>query len=131
MSSIKPDSGRDEINSGQEVAGGFVVAGGNGPEWLEFAEKVLDQVPRFVKFHVVEARLFSVPFRRNNDHFPCGLQGFNHPFIGIVAFVSQHGLRRKPWQQHIGAIQITGLPWRQNKPGGVSQGIDRGIDFGT
>ena len=131
MLSIKPDSGRDEINGGQEVAGDFIVTGSDGSELLEFAEKVLDQVAGFLKFPAVEAGRFSVPFRRNNDHFPCGLQEFDHPFIGTVAFVRQHGLRRKPRQQHIGTVQIAGLSWRQNRPSGVSQGIDRGINFGT
>jgi hypothetical protein len=31
------------MNIGQEVFGGFVIASCNGPEWLEFAEDILDE----------------------------------------------------------------------------------------
>ena len=40
------------MDGGEEISGGFVVAGGDGSELLEFAEEVFDQVARFVEFFV-------------------------------------------------------------------------------
>jgi len=36
------------MNRRQEVTGGFVVAGGDGPELLDLGEEILDKVPRLV-----------------------------------------------------------------------------------
>jgi hypothetical protein len=44
VSSVKPDGGGGEANGGKEVAGRFVMVGGDSAELLEFREKVLDQV---------------------------------------------------------------------------------------
>ena len=52
MSSIEPDCSGSEVDSGEEIAGGFVVAGGDGAELFEFAEEVLDQVARLVEVAV-------------------------------------------------------------------------------
>ena len=68
MSSIEPNDGGGEVNSGEEVAGGLVVAGGDSPVWLEFSEKILDQVSGFIKFRLIRARLFPVLFWRNDHH---------------------------------------------------------------
>ena len=37
------------MDRGQEISGGFVVAGGDGAELLEFGEEIFDQVSRFVE----------------------------------------------------------------------------------
>ena len=52
MSSIEPDCSGGEVNGGEEISGGLVIAGGDGAELLEFAEEVFDQVARFVEFPV-------------------------------------------------------------------------------
>jgi hypothetical protein len=36
------------LNGRQEVARGFIVAGGNRPELLEFSKEVFNQMARFV-----------------------------------------------------------------------------------
>jgi hypothetical protein len=40
--SIEPDNGCGEKNGGQKVAIGFVIAGSDGAELAELAEKILD-----------------------------------------------------------------------------------------
>jgi len=39
LSSIEPNRSGGEVDGGKEIAGGFVVARGDRPERLEFAEK--------------------------------------------------------------------------------------------
>ena len=53
MSSIKPDSSGGKLNGGEEIASGFVVAGGNGSELLEFAKEVLDQMTCLVQMLII------------------------------------------------------------------------------
>lgn len=101
MSSIEPDDGGGEIDGGEEVACGFIVAGGDGAVLFQAAEEVLDEVPRFVKRLVVPALFLAVPFWRNNN-FLCGLaQRINDALIGIIAFVGQDGWRFQRWKKNV------------------------------
>ena len=56
MSSVGPDEDGSEVNSGEEAASGFVMAGGDSPVLLEFSEKVLDRTSGFIKFPAIRAR---------------------------------------------------------------------------
>ena len=60
MSSIEPDCSGGEVDGGEEISGGLVIARGNGAEPLEFTEEILDQVARFVEFPVELARRHAV-----------------------------------------------------------------------
>ena len=44
------------MNSGEEVASGLVVAGGDRPELLEFGEEVLNQVACLVEMPIETCR---------------------------------------------------------------------------
>ena len=44
------------MDSGKEIASGFVVTSGNSAELLELEEEVLDEVSVFVAFGVIAAR---------------------------------------------------------------------------
>jgi hypothetical protein len=48
MSSIEPNDRCSQIDGTEEVAGGFVMAGGNRPVLFEASEEVFDQMPCFV-----------------------------------------------------------------------------------
>ena len=52
LSSIKLNDRGGEVDGGQKVARGLVVAGGDGSELLEFAEEVLDQVTLLIEVAV-------------------------------------------------------------------------------
>ncbi len=47
-SSSNSNTRGSEMNGGEEVASGLVIASGNGTELLEFAKEVLDQMTRLV-----------------------------------------------------------------------------------
>src|SRR5208282_2375441 len=59
VSSIEPDCSGGEMDGGGEISCGFVVAGGDGPELLEFAEEIFDQVSCLVEFLIERARRFG------------------------------------------------------------------------
>ena len=44
LSSIKPNDADDELDGGQEVARGLLVAGGDRAKLLDLGEEVLDQM---------------------------------------------------------------------------------------
>jgi hypothetical protein len=44
VSSNEPDEGSGEVDGGEEVACGFVIAGSDGAKKFEFGEEVFDQV---------------------------------------------------------------------------------------
>ena len=52
MSSIEPDDGGREINSSKEIAGGFIVAGGDSAILLEFADEILDEMASLIKVDI-------------------------------------------------------------------------------
>ncbi len=57
------------MNCGEEVACGFIVAGGNGAVLFESTKEVLDQVASLVQFFVVEALILPVFLWWNDDFF--------------------------------------------------------------
>ena len=65
------------MDCGEEVSGGFVVAGGDSAILLELAEEVLDEISRLVDLFVVVALDFAIALRRD------------HPFVGIEGLVCQ------------------------------------------
>jgi hypothetical protein len=40
------------MNTGEEVSGGLVIAGGDGPELLELADETLDEMTCFVQLFI-------------------------------------------------------------------------------
>jgi hypothetical protein len=101
VSSIEPYISAYKKHSGEEVSGGFVVAGGDGAELLDSGEEVLDQVARFVHVFIINARRFSAGFWRDDDLFSRRLQRFYDPFIGVEGFIGENGIGGDVWQKSI------------------------------
>lgn len=53
--------------SAEEIGFGFVVAGCDGPELLEFCEEILDQVAEFIKVFIVGALFPAIGLGWDND----------------------------------------------------------------
>ncbi len=79
----------------------------------------------------VSARFFPVSLGRNDDLFPGRSQEFNPPFVSIITFIRPNSPAVERGQKLIGAVQIAGLPGRQNKPRGIPQCIGCGRDLGA
>ena len=91
MPSIEPYISPDQEHGGKEVSGGFVVAGGDSTELLEFCEEILDQVARLIHVFVIVARVFSVGFWRDDDLFSGLFERLYDSFIGVECFIGQDG----------------------------------------
>jgi len=129
MSSIKPNDSCGEIDGTEEVSRCFVISGCDGAVLFQPGKEVFDQMPSFVEMFVVRALHVAVCPGRDDDLFTRVFQWLNDPFIRIMGFIGNHGLRRDVGQQRIGTFQVTGLPRREVKSGGIAQGIDGGMDL--
>ncbi len=119
------------MDAGEEVSGGFVIAGGNGSVLLELTVEVLHEVARFVQFLVVEALNLSITLGRNDDLFSCRKQRLDDALIGIESLVCQQGVGLHLGQKHVGALQIMGLPRSQEEGQRIAESVDHGMDFGA
>src|SRR5215471_19900643 len=66
---MEPNRSGGEVDGGKEVSAGFVIAGCDRPELLEFGEEILDQVALFVEFSIEFARRQAVWSRRDYGGF--------------------------------------------------------------
>ena len=105
----KPDGAGGEMNAGEEVSSGFVVAGGDGTELLEFCKEVLDQVPYFVDVAVIGPSKLAVYFRRDDDGLVFLRQQGDDPLIGVERLVGDQQISLHARQKLIGANQVMGL----------------------
>ena len=119
------------MDGGEEVSGGFVVAGGDGAELLEFGEEILDQMARFVEVSVEVARQVAMRSGRDDRRFAGGLQQFDDAPIGVESLVSDQGVGPHPRQQMIRSDQIVGLPAGQVEADWVAERIDQSVDLGA
>ena len=119
------------MNGGEEIAGGLVVASGDGAELLEFGEEVLDEVARLVDFTIIGARLAPVGF--GGDHG--GLAGSGergaHPSVGIESLVGDQRVGLHARQEMVGADEIVCLSAGQEEADRIAERIDQGMDLGA
>ena len=66
VSSIEPDCSGGEMDGGQEIPGGFVVAGSDDAELFEFGKEIFDEDARFIEFLVKGTRRYAVSPRRDD-----------------------------------------------------------------
>ncbi len=101
MSSIEPDDGGSEANSGEEAASGFVMAGGDSPVLLEFGGKILDRASGLIEFPVIRARRLPVLFRWDNHRLSGLERGHDHLLVVIMPVVDEDGFRLKVGKKRV------------------------------
>ena len=119
------------MDAGEEVSGGFVIAGRNRSVLLELTIEVLHEVARLVQFLVVEALNLSITPGRNDERFSGRKQRLDDALIGIESLVRQQGVGLHLGQKHIGTLQIMSLSRGQEEGQWISKGVDHGMDFGA
>ena len=119
------------MDTGQEVSGGFVIAGCNGSVLLELAVEVFDEVACLVLRLVIGALDLPIALWRDDRFFTCREQRLDDAFVGIKSLVCQQGIGLHLRQKCVGAFQIMGLAGRQEEGQRISERIDHGMDFGA
>jgi len=119
------------MNCGEEISGGFVVTGGDGAVFLQFAEEVLDEMTCLIGISVEIALNRAVALGRNHERLSSCPQRFDHPLVGIEGLVCQQDLGRHTRQQRVGAFQVMGLARRQDEAQRIAQRIDKRMNLGA
>ena len=118
------------MDSGEEVDGETVVAGGDASEVLQAAEHALDGVP--VSVEVGREAVLPDPVRLGRDvrHRSLGLDGAADA-VGVVALVSvQDPALRKAFEQHRSRCAISHMTARQQEGDRPAESIGQGVDLG-
>src|SRR4051812_4411831 len=79
MSSIKPNDTGSEVDCREEVAGGLVIARGDGAELLEPGEEILDQMARLVEVAIIGPRRAAIELWRDHHRLAGGGQRLDDP----------------------------------------------------
>ena len=118
-----------EVNGGEEVSCGLVVAGGDGTELLELGEEILDQMARLVEVPIEVARQATVRLGRNHRSLPGGGQWHEDAFVGIEGLVGDQRFGLHRGKELVGAGQIMRLAAGQEEAQRVAECVDQGVDF--
>ena len=131
MSSIEPCCCGGEIYGAQEVAGGLIIARGDGSELFEKAEEVLDQVSLCIDCLVEFSGHQPTGFRRYHERFSSLGQPVDHPLISVVGSVGDERLALHARQQLVGTGQIVGVAAGQADGDWPAESIDQRVDLGA
>ena len=129
MSSIEPNRSGGEADGGEEIPGGFVVARGNRPELLEFAEEILDQMALFVEFAIEFARRQAVCSGRDYRGFASRRQRVEHSTIGIEGAICDQQVGGHVRQQCISPGQVVRLSRGQQQAQRIAERVDQRMDL--
>ena len=128
LSHIGDDNG--ESDSGKEIAGEFVVPGGDPPEVLEAAEAPFNDVSPFVGLFVEAMQMDAVGLVRDDGPGPA-LDNLSAEFIAIVPLIGDQSAHRWSERQDLGCRRDVGvLAGREVKGMGTADGIAQRVDFG-
>lgn len=124
LSSIQPDDGRCQMDCGEEISSGFVVACRDSAEFLEVTEEVLNEMTRLENRFVVGTLVSAIAPGGDNGCFSCGAKRVDHTFIGVECFVCQQSASLHLRQQRVSAFQIMGFAWSQKEGEWIAQGVN-------
>lgn len=119
------------MNGGEEVAGGFVVARGDGAELFEPAEEVLDEMAGLVEVLVVVSLRSPITFGGDDRRFAGPSKWLDHPLAGIETLVGDQRIGREVGKKRVGAVEVMGLARGEVEAGGIAERIDGGVDLGA
>lgn len=130
MDSIDPIAeGCDEAQSGEEVAGGFVVACGDGPEILHAAEGPFDDVAQAVEIGVEWKKPFAVSLVGDDRCRAACLQE-EAQMIRVIAFVAnQLAARRRRGEQGSDGFDVGDVAAGQQEGVRTAVFVDERVDF--
>lgn len=102
--------------------------GGDGTVVREPIEEAFNTVPLGVEGEVGFARGLHAGARRDDGVCAGVRDGFND-LAAVVSLVGNDMLSGQALQQGLGLCVVRRLSRRQDKPQGVAQTVDRGVDF--
>ena len=129
MSSVEQDCNGDELDCGEEVLSGLVVAGGDSSELFEFVEEPFDEVALLVECKIARSRVFAIALRWNHRGDLFALQEFNKA-IGVERLVGDQRVGIGVFDETRRGLQFMDLPLGQREGHRIAQGIDESVNLG-
>jgi len=129
VSSVEQDCSGDELDCGEEVSGGFVVARGDSSELFEFVEEPFDEVAFLVEGEIARSLVFAIAFRWNHRGDCLALQQLNKA-VGVERLVGDQRVGIDVFDETRRGLQLVHLPLGQREGHGIAQGIDEGVNLG-
>jgi hypothetical protein len=129
VSSVKQDDSGYQLDGTKEISREFVISRGDAPVMFDFVEETFDEIALTVEREITVALCFAIGLRWNH-RCDCPLIECVDQRISIIGFVGEERTRINVFKQWLGARQIMGLPRRQHHVAGISQGIDKRVNFG-
>ncbi len=118
----KEDHCRCQVEEGEEVAGGFVVACGDAAALLESREQTFDVIAFAIQLPVVRTLNLAVALGGNDGLAPLIVDHPQH-LVAVVALVGDDLLRRQSFQQWCRLSDVVRLSWCQQKFDGVTESV--------
>jgi len=117
------------MNGSQEIAGEFVVSGGDAAEVLEPAKAAFDDVSTFVNA-LVEAMDDDAVGFVGDDGLGAAANDFAAKVVAVIAFVGEERAHGRRERQNIGRCRDIGiLAWRQVQDDRPAERIAQRMDF--
>ena len=131
LSSIQPDDGRHQMDCGEEISGGFVVACRDSAELLEVAEEVFNEMTCLENRFVVGTLVSAIAPGWDHGSFSRCAKRVDHTLISVECFVCQQSVGLHLRQQRVGAFQIMGFARGQKEGEWIAQGVNQSVDLGA
>lgn len=128
MSSFEPSEGAGQVDGGEEISGGLLVACRDGSEMLEDVEKSFDQVALAIEGEITRARDLAIRFRRDDGGDGAQFEGLDQG-VRIIPLVGEESFGFDLLDQGVGFLDIVNLAAGQTDRQRVAQRIDNGMDF--
>ena len=129
MSSFEPSERADEVEAGEEVAGGLLVARGDGSEMLDDVEEAFDEVALTIEGEVAIALAFAVRFWRDDRANGAHLKALDEA-VCVISLVSEERFGLDLGGECFSLGDIVNLAAGETDRQRISQSIDDGVDFG-
>lgn len=111
--------------------GQFLKSRKDPAKMLDFVDKTFNQMPFFVKMHIIFAQFLAFGSGRNNRIGFVLFDDQPDKIIGIIPFIGDQPLKIKVSNQRFGLGDVVSLTPSQNKTQWVAQRIDTDVNFGT
>lgn len=118
------------MDASKEVAGGFLVAGGDTAKVLNGVEEALHQIAFGIERVVAGALHFTGDFGRDDGFDAAHLEGFDE-VIGVISLVPDDRLWLDLRAERFSLGNVMGLATGKTDHKRIAEGIDNNMDFGA
>ena len=116
------------MQAGEEVAGGFFVAGGDGPEMLDDIEEALDEIALAIEREVAFAFDRAIGFRRDDRHDGAHAEALDEA-VAVVALVGEERFGLDLGGQRFRLRDVVRLAAGETDRQRIAERVDDGVDF--